>query len=221
MKLNEKELQQVEDYLTRKGVKYVDLRFEILDHISRDIETMIDEKGINFEDAFINVKLKWKSNFSYKWSFLLGLTNGGSKLFIDHCLRIYRPILIKGGGILLFFLMLTLIFYKQIGVELAPFQTFAKYSFLVFSTVYIFLIYYWKHKIKLAGKNTTYYHLYKKMVIPNIAVTALFILQISVFNDAHFDVSIFIFSYAILFNLYLGFTFYKYHITTIEKYQMA
>lgn len=220
MKLNKEQLKEVEGYLTNKDVEYIDLHLEVLDHISSDIETLISEKNIDFTVAFEEVKLKWAKTFSYKWSFWLGLTNGGSKLFIDHCLRIYRPILIKGAATLLLFLILLLIFYKQIEVDFAPFQTFAKYSFLVFSIVYIFLIYYWKHKINLTGKNTTYYYLYKKTVIPNIAITALFILQISVFNDAHFDVSILMFSYVFLFNLYIGFSFYKNHIITIEKYQL-
>jgi len=220
IKLNKEQLQQVEDYLKNNDVKYIDLHLEVLDHISSDIETRITEKSISFSEAFDEVKLQWSKTFSYKWSFWLGVSNGGSKLFIDHCLKIYKPILIKAGATLLLFLTLTLFFYKQIKVDFAPFQTFAKYLFLVFSIIYITLIYYWKYKISLAGKNTTYYFLYKKTVMPNIAITALFVFQVLVFNNPYFDVSIFMFSYVFLFNLYIGFRFYTKHISTLKKYQL-
>lgn len=218
MKLTKEQILQIEDYLTKKGIKYIDIRFEILDHISTDVEALMQK--VSFEDAFEKVKEKWNKNFSYKWSFWLGLANGGSKLFIDNCVKIYKPILIKGGITLFLFLTLTLFFYKQIQVDFAPFQTFAKYLFLVFSIIYVSLIYYWKHKINKAGKNTSYYYLYKKNVMPNIAITALFILQVLVFNDTNFDVSIFMFSYVFLFNLYIGFTFYSKHFSTLKKYKM-
>lgn len=220
MKLNKEQLLEIESYLTNKDVEYIDLHLEVLDHISSDIENEITENNISFKDAFDKVRIKWSKTFSYKWSFWLGLSNGGSKLFIDHCLKIYKPLLIKAGATLLFFLILTFIFYKQIENDFAPFQTLAKYLFLVFSVIYIFLIYFWKYKINLAGKNTTYYYLYKKNVMPNIAITALFILQILVFKDSHFDVSIFIFSYVFLFNLYIGFSFYNKHISTLKKFKM-
>ena len=220
MKLSQEQIQQVKDYFKNKDVEYIDLHLEVLDHISTAIEVNMTEKAILFTEAFEEVKLIWNKTFSYKWTFWLGLTNGGSKLFIDNCVRIYKPILIKGGATLFLFLTLTLFFYKQIRVDFAPFQTFAKYLFLVFSIIYIFLIYYWKYKINLAGKNTSYYYLYKKRVMPNIAITALFIFQILMFKDTYFDVSIFMFSYVFLFNLYIGFTFYSKHLSTLKKYKM-
>ena len=220
MKLTPEQIQTVEAYLNNKDVEYIDLHLEVLDHISTDIESEMTENNTSFEDAFDEVKLKWHKTFSYKWSFWLGLTNGGSKLFIDHCLKIYKPILIRGGIVLLLSLTLTLFFYDELEIALAPFQNVAKILFLVFSMIYVSLLFYWKHQINKAGKNTSYYYLYKKTVMPNIAITALFILQVLIFKDTHFDVSIFMFSYVFLFNLYNGSNFYKKHFSTLKKYKM-
>ncbi len=220
VKLTREQLQKIEAYLNNNDIEYIDLHLEVLDHISTDIESEMTENNTSFENAFDEVKLKWRKTFSYKWSFWLGLTNGGSKLFIDHCLKIYKPVLIKGGIVLLLFLTLTLFFYEELEITLAPFQNVAKILFLVFSMIYVSLLYYWKFKVNSAGKNTSYYYLYKKTVMPNIAITALFILQVLIFKDTHFDVSIFMFSYVFLFNLYNGFNFYKKHFSTLKKYKM-
>ena len=80
---------------TKKGVKYIDLRFEILDHISTDIENEMTIHNSSFNEAFDKIRIKWSKTFSYKWTFWLGVSNGGSKLFIDHCLKIYKPLWFK------------------------------------------------------------------------------------------------------------------------------
>jgi hypothetical protein len=220
IKLTNEQLQQIESYLNNNDVKYIDLHLEVLDHISSDIENEMTINNSSFKEAFDKIRIKWSKTFSYKWTFWLGISNGGSKLFIDHCLKIYKPILIKAGATLLLFLTLTLFFYEKLEITLAPFQNVAKILFLVFSIIYVSLIFYWKHQINKAGKNTTYYYLYKKTVMPNIAITALFIFQVLVFNNPYFDVSIFMFSYVFLFNLYIGFNFYSKHTSTLKKYKM-
>ena len=52
MKLTEEQIKEVETYLTKKGVKYIDLRFEILDHISTDIENSMNKKQLDFNETF-------------------------------------------------------------------------------------------------------------------------------------------------------------------------
>jgi len=221
MKLTKEQIQEVENYLTNKDVEYVDLHLEVLDHISSDVENLMNDNQLNFNEAFEEVKEKWNEVFSYKWSYWLGISNGGSKLFIDHCLRIYRPILIKIALSLLASIIFFSIYYKKLEVNLASYQTIGKYMFLIFSILYVALIYIWKHKINDAGKTTTYYYLYKKTVMPNVAFSVLLILQVILFDKNVFDVSILLFSIVFLLNLYTGFTFYKNHIQTIEKYKMA
>ena len=55
MKLTEEQIKEVETYLTKKGVKYIDLRFEILDHISTDIENSMNKKQLDFNFIRRNV----------------------------------------------------------------------------------------------------------------------------------------------------------------------
>ena len=57
MKLTKEQIQEVEGYLKNKDVDYIDLHFEVLDHISTDIENLIIEKQFDFNGAFDEIKL--------------------------------------------------------------------------------------------------------------------------------------------------------------------
>ncbi|WP_170063268.1 hypothetical protein [Polaribacter porphyrae] len=51
MEITKEQIQQVENYLDKKGLHYVDVRLEILDHIILDIEAEMNQET-NFNDAF-------------------------------------------------------------------------------------------------------------------------------------------------------------------------
>ena len=82
VKLTREQLQKIEVYLINNDVEYIDLHLEVLDHISTDIEHEMSKNNTSFEGAFDEVKLRWSKTFSYKWTFWLGVSNGGSKFFI-------------------------------------------------------------------------------------------------------------------------------------------
>tara|TARA_R110002126_G_scaffold291693_1_gene455360 strand:- start:15238 stop:15894 length:657 start_codon:yes stop_codon:yes gene_type:complete len=64
MELTKQQIQHIENRLIKNGVKYWDIRIEMLDHIVSDVEKRM-ELGENFEDAIQNsfISLGWKGSF--------------------------------------------------------------------------------------------------------------------------------------------------------------
>ncbi len=55
MKLIKEEIQFIEEYLIKNGVKYWDVRLELLDHIVSAVEDRMENKGISFNEALLEV----------------------------------------------------------------------------------------------------------------------------------------------------------------------
>ncbi|WP_452603034.1 hypothetical protein [Pontimicrobium sp. MEBiC06410] len=55
MKLSKEEIQFIDQYLIKNGVKYWDVRLELLDHIILAVEYKITNEGISFNEALIEV----------------------------------------------------------------------------------------------------------------------------------------------------------------------
>ncbi|MBC2843836.1 hypothetical protein [Winogradskyella flava] len=55
MKLTKEEIKYIENYLIKNEVKFWDVRLELLDHIVSAIEDKIDNEGISFNEALLDV----------------------------------------------------------------------------------------------------------------------------------------------------------------------
>lgn len=53
------EMNRILRYLTRTGLP-LDLQVEVRDHMVEQIETLMEEEKIDFEDAFSNVLKNWE-----------------------------------------------------------------------------------------------------------------------------------------------------------------
>ncbi len=219
MKLNEKQLQQVKGYLNNKDVEYIDLHFEVLDHIASDIETKMEISSVDFETAFDIVKEKWNKNFSYKWSYWLGISNGGSKLFIDYCLRIYKPILFKS---LLGLLIIPLCFYWFVGSSnliLLQYKFIINTFFNLFSVLYLLLLLFGNFQLKKTNFNSTYSYLFKKQVYSNLFLVFLFAVNSSFNSQEEFKYSKIIIFSSLISILIMGFILYNNHFKAISNYK--
>ena len=65
MELSKEQIQYIENRLENEGVKYWDIKIEMLDHIVTDVEHQL-QKGENFNIAVQHsfVVLGWKENFN-------------------------------------------------------------------------------------------------------------------------------------------------------------
>lgn len=64
MELTTEQIQKIDDRLKKGGIKYWDMRIEMLDHVVTDVENRI-EKGEELEKAIINsfIALGWNGSF--------------------------------------------------------------------------------------------------------------------------------------------------------------
>ena len=55
MKLTKEEIQFIDEYLIKNEVKFWDVRVELLDHIVSAVEDKINNKGVSFNEALLEV----------------------------------------------------------------------------------------------------------------------------------------------------------------------
>ncbi len=223
IKLTEEQLQKIEDYLNNNDIEYIDLHLEVLDHISTDIEHEMRMNAISFNEAFDKIRIKWSKTFSYKWTFWLGISNGGSKLFIDHCLKIYKPLWFKSILVILTFIAAFYGIVTIFNVDLDANYYLFKITFLSMALSFPALLMYWKYQLKKIKLASTYSYLYNKQIFPNIFISLLLILQI--FRSEKEVFSDFMFVYFTIFFsiLIMGYSFYKNHLKAVsnhKKYQL-
>ncbi len=96
MELNQDQLDQIKGYLKKMGLTQIDLKLEVLDHMSLNIEQQI-ENGMLFEDAFEIEKKKWAPELRSEHSLWIGLQHAGPKIMIDKCARITKELYLKSA----------------------------------------------------------------------------------------------------------------------------
>lgn len=101
MELSKEQIQRIHKYLDVKGVKFIDFKIEILDHIISQIEEEINN-GKSFDRAFTHIKLKWNSELrsSHSWIFGAGfiapriVIKKAKKIFTTYFLLLSTPLLV-------------------------------------------------------------------------------------------------------------------------------
>ncbi|CAM1349491.1 hypothetical protein [Tenacibaculum insulae] len=88
MELTKKQIQEIDRYLNLKGVKFVDFRSEIIDHIVSQIEEEIS-KGKSFNSAFTYTKLKWDSQLRSSHSWIFGTGFIAPKIVITKAKKVF------------------------------------------------------------------------------------------------------------------------------------
>ncbi|EIJ38372.1 hypothetical protein JoomaDRAFT_1357 [Galbibacter orientalis DSM 19592] len=122
MKLTQEQIQEIEYALNKRGIDYIDLKYELLDHIATDIEQlMTEDKTISFEEAFNQAFYKWKDALRNSSSLLLGLAYSRPKIVVQACVNILKRgsfmLTLYGGAI-------TLVLYLLIKLGLLHFSEF-------------------------------------------------------------------------------------------------
>lgn len=63
MKLTKQEIKFIDNYLIKNGVKFWDVRLELLDHIISAVEDKIENEGISFNEALLEVHQGFGNQF--------------------------------------------------------------------------------------------------------------------------------------------------------------
>ncbi|AMC11248.1 hypothetical protein Lupro_08265 [Lutibacter profundi] len=222
MKLTKEQIKQVENYLTKKGIKYIDIRFEVLDHISTDLEYLIEHNNYSFGDAFKEVTIKWNKSFKKTSSLLLGYSSNGPKMLIKKCIKIYKPLFVK--SLILVFLFIAIGYSVNYYFE----YSLINYKNVIHQFIYLALILYcgiilfWYIKIRLGKANTTFSYLFRKRIIPNLFSVFIFMPYL---NDSYItrENKLSVIMFAMLFVFFLTFLgaryFFKNHLKAVSNYK--
>lgn len=81
MEITKQQIDKVEKYLENRQFDYIDLKYEVLDHMISDIEKHLNN-NISFENAFKITVLKWNKHFEETYSFILKTQYTGAFLLL-------------------------------------------------------------------------------------------------------------------------------------------
>ncbi|WP_299156556.1 hypothetical protein [uncultured Tenacibaculum sp.] len=95
MELTDNQIQRISNYLDTKGVKLIDFRIEIFDHIISQIEQKLEIENTNFETIFYQVTDGWNKQLNTDSSFLLGWAYSSPKTVIKKAKKIHKKLYTK------------------------------------------------------------------------------------------------------------------------------
>jgi hypothetical protein len=199
MKLTKSQIQFIDNYLENSDVIYIDLRYEMIDHIATGVEEMMDKDKIDFYDAFKNYMVihkksilkNNKSRYSYSW------------------LSIKQFLLFLAKPFQLLIALLLFIFYKNIDIHVYFSKDFTVnnlFFIIIFSLMVVQVVY--------------FHYLFKKKLycIESVAVILNIIYLFHIFFFPFYgkknisEITLTIFTY-----LLLGYVFYFFQ--QLSKYK--
>ncbi|WP_298997319.1 hypothetical protein [uncultured Tenacibaculum sp.] len=171
MELTKEQIQHIENRLIKDGVKYWDIRIEMLDHIISDVENTLNN-DTPFKESVQNamVKLGWKENFN--GSNFEGIIQQRTKDIAKKYRNIFwndlKATMQKPKNILLFALLFLFLFiFKENEIVL-------KYTLFTFIVSNLILV---------------LFYLYKYQMLRSVQLN--FVLQLSTFSISIFNFIIF------------------------------
>ncbi|MBL4746062.1 MAG: hypothetical protein JKY08_06815 [Flavobacteriaceae bacterium] len=212
LKFTTKEIVQVEKYLNKKELYYVDLRYEILDHMLLDIEHQMMDEKISFDDAFKNTRNKWGKQLCNSSSFWIGVIFSGPKIFIDKCAKLQKRFFLMNVVTSLLVMSFMLLFTPVLEMELMRIIFYPMTLFCIGSLLY------WGYKMIKTKIKSSFAYLFYRQVIPGVFIILLFLLQFINSSVMTLDYSSFYYL-VLLFNLfYQGFYLFKNHQKEVSQY---
>lgn len=152
MTLTSEQIQTIDAILEKKGIKYIDIKLELVDHIATQIEQEMITKGADFESALCLVLDKWKRQFVYSSNFFVGIIHSFPKIILNRLASKAKKYFFM-SSIITAIWILSINYYKNNIIEiLKPFSTIISMSSIVFSTIMLVLI----ALVNYKSKPTTY-----------------------------------------------------------------
>jgi len=217
VKFTKEELAQVNRYLDIKELCYVDLRYEIMDHILLDIEHEITHEKVTFEEAFKKSCDKWKGSFYSESSYWLGISFYGPRIFIDKCVKINKPFFL--------ILILSVLLLVGFGILFKPdvdFELLRYFSFGLTPFYIVFMVYWWI-QLKMSQAKTSFSFLFLRYAISNFIINSLMLFQFYGLSTDKLDLLDFVYLVFVINGLYQGFYLYKNHqkeVSQFNKYKL-
>ncbi|WP_158840031.1 hypothetical protein [Polaribacter sp. L3A8] len=216
MELNKEQIQRIEHYLNLKNITYIDVRFEILDHIVSDIESKMTNENFDFETVFYNVTGKWDAHLKETSSWYFGVGFSAPKIILEKAKKSFKKwfFLMPVPYLLSYFLINKMDFIYSENIENGLNLVFQIVTIL---TVVLFLFL----MISKNKKRTTYSFILKTQSL-NLLLGAILLIDFDFFNREGylnpFQVGL-LFSF--VFGTFIYYRFYKKHQEAIKKYKIS
>lgn len=191
MKLSIEQIRIIEDTLILNGLKFEDLKLEITDHIASEIEVLMEENVLSFEENLKLVFKKWRTQLQPSSSFWIR-NNYKSipKIVLYKCNKIIKRIVFLSFTIGFFASTLIVsIISKSENEELISVFNF---SLKVLSITIIILLIFARYKVWKSRYESTFGYLFNKngfLQIINLAFIAIGVFRfrnVTSFFDSHF-----------------------------------
>ncbi|MBQ4913442.1 hypothetical protein J8L85_03275 [Maribacter sp. MMG018] len=218
MELTHDEIKAIERYLDSKNLTHVDLRVEVVDHISESIGEAMQSQKVDFDTAFQNEISKWHTDLGEYSSYWLGLLWVGPRIVINKCVKRVKVIYLKT---VLFAFAITGLFFLAtdvIAIEaLRALEVFVGSLYLLLFAVLLFF----KYRIKGTGFQTSFSFLFN---INAIAFSFMFVLYnpfwtvfMSLLQDSALNlVSVWMHAFTLAFSFFF-LEFYNSHMATNKQ----
>ena len=154
MKLTKDQIQKIENYLDIKRLTHLDLKIEVKDHMATDIENVMEEDSLGFQDAFEAAIDKWNPELADYSRFWLGWAWRGPKYMMRKCVRKTKQFYFRAliGG----FVIMALLHFTTTIFDVTKF--YEVLNFVLGSSYFIFvaLLLFFYYKIRISGYDTSY-----------------------------------------------------------------
>ena len=214
MVLTKEQLQHINNYLDVKGITYIDVRYEILDHICIEIE-MLMQNNYSFDEACNTIETKWNNELRETSSYMLGLAYVKPKPIIKKTVSFMKKYIYGIWG--LFVLnMIAIGFALKITLSHASFIDLTCKIIAAISALVILANYYQIHKSRI---KTTYKFVYQSQILPGLLFVV--ILGFGIINqNGNIEVLKLIFLSHLLITIPISFKLTKSHLKAIKQYKM-
>ena len=211
MKLTTEQINQIDTFLERNDVKYLDIKLELFDHIASQIEALMSDQNSSFEEAFTKITTHWKPRFRSSTSFLIGLFYSFPQIVLDRLLarmKKYHLIIICFSV----FIYIPMFYYKvHFHSFLVPFNQLIDIITIVSSVVICFI----GIRINIHTKPTSYRFLVNQSA--PIIILSFFILLL---DHQVIELKLF-YTLLILFQAIVAFQNYRLHTSFLKKMTKA
>ena len=214
MELTQQQLQHINNYIDAKGINYIDVRYEILDHICTEIE-MLMQNNYSFDEACSTIETKWNHELKETSSYLIGLAYVKPKPIVKKTVGFMKKYIYGIWG--LFVLNVVAIgFALKITLPHANFIDLICKIVAVISALVILRNYYQIHKSRI---KTSYKFIYQSQILPGLLFVV--ILGSGVVNqNGNIEVLKLIFLSHLLITIPISFKLTKSHLKAIKQYKM-
>ena len=211
MELTKEQIQYIDNLLKKEGIKYWDIRIEMLDHIATDIEQNAESDDFTIELKNSLNHLGWLGNLSYLntkgWK---DINKFYRRKFHEQILNFFKQP--KTVTFSIVFIALN-IYFSQI----LPFKVFTVLHFIFFALPILLIIFFWiKNAFKKHGKSI---HLNYGVFYSSLSIMFLnpIIYLLKYFNESTQKIIFLIIIPIYLIASYSGFLLYKSAIKKVEQ----